>query len=294
MKSAGNLYDQNAMGLKNTLYAASIIFIFICFSYILFNFLNMSVYLISLCSIAILINFIITAKKEKSKPSRIKQYVGILLIIMTIPFWIIYNQIFSTFMLFAQQNLNLTVLSVKLEPGNILFFDIIGVLIVSPIIVKLYKSLEKIRINLSIIDKFTIGQICTGASVLTLALACSIFGKSGNISVLWMAPVFILFTIGEVLISALGLAMISLYFPNKVIGYAMGTWFLALAIGGILTGKIASLFIAIPQKITQMESMHMYIKYFLQLGVYALLIGLGYIIISIFIKRKTKNIMILP
>ena len=294
MRYAGNRKDQQSLNTKTVLIMCITIFTLISICLALFNLLNVSVYLVSILGVIILCILVNKAKKDPELAQRIKQYIGILLIIESISFWIIYNQMFSTFMLFAQKNIGLTMLGLSLQPGNIVLFDGIGVLIMSSIIIYFYKFLARKNYTLNIVDKFAIGQIFTGLSVLILALACIGFGSDGQISIWWMALVFVFFTIGEVLISALGLAMASLYFPNKMVGFAMGVWFLAQSIAGVLTGKFASLFASIPESATQVESMSLYIKYFLQLAVISIILGIVYYIIAIVIKKATRKIIRLP
>ena len=294
MKSAGNKRDSTPFTLKmlSLMLAAIIAEVILCL--VLFNLLDISVYLVSGLGSIVLVVLIQKAKKDPEMAQRVKQYIGILLIVESISFNVIYNQMFSTFMMFAQKNLDLTVLGLTLQPGNIVLFDGVGVLIMSPIILYMYRFMAKRNYNLNIVDKFSIGQIFTGLSVLVLAFACAVYGSDGQISVWWMALVFAFFTVGEVLISALGLAMASLYFPNKMVGFAMGVWFLAQSIGGVLTGKFASLFASIPSSATQGQSMEMYIRYFFQLGVISIAVGVLYCIIALVLRRTTRGIVQLP
>lgn len=294
MRRAGNIIDQNKMKISHISNATILLTLTFILSYYMFYYINTAYYVVSLLSIIIIIHLLLIAHQETNTASKIKLLIGTLLIIMAIPFWVIYNQIFSTFILFAKQNMNLSFFMIKLAPGNIAFFDLIGVLLVSPILVKIYKSLSNKKIHINIMYKFSVGQVFTALSILLLLSACLFDSHNGYVSVMWMLPVFILFAVGEVLISALGLAMIGSYFPKNIVGYAMGTWWLACAIGGLLTGKIASLFAVVPHNISPINSISIYEKYFSQLGISAIIVGMFYLFLAYLVSRATKHIIILP
>jgi proton-dependent oligopeptide transporter, POT family len=51
---------------------------------------------------------------------------------------------------------------------------------------------------------------------------------------------YVMQTLGELCLSPIGLSMITKLAPPKVVGLAMGEWFLATAVGGNLSGLLAA------------------------------------------------------
>ena len=251
----------------------------------LLHFLDISFYLTLAISLIVFAYLAALAKAGETASQRFKHYIGILLIVESIAFYVIYNQVFSTFILFAKSNVDLSVFGFKISPGNITILDGIGVLLFSPLIAKLYKSLAKQHIKITIATKFAIGQLFAGISVLVLALVSILFAHQNQLALGWLIVVFFIFTISEILVSALGLSMTALYFPQRIIGFAMGAWFLAAAVGGVLTGKFAQLFVAVPKTATAAQSLHLYIQYFIWLGVISVAIGIIYFIIARIVNR---------
>ena len=255
----------------------------------LLHYLDISFYLTLIVGVLVFGYLAILASKSPSHTECFKQYVGIVLFIETIAFYILYNQVFSTFILFAKSNIDLSIFGFKISPGNVVLLDPISIVILGPCIAKLYKTLNKHNIKVTVPTKFAIGQILAGLSVLVLALLCIAFAYQSYLNVSWMIVVFLIYGVGELLVSALGLSMTALYFPQRIISFAMGANILATAIGGVLTGKFAQLFAAIPKNATAAESLHSYIQYFKGLGLISIAIGIVYLVIARIIKNMANK-----
>ena len=255
----------------------------------LLHFLNISFYLTLILGLMVFVYLLALAKTSHTATERFKQYVGILLLFESIAFWILYNQVFSTFILFAKSNVTLSIFGFQISPGNVVLLDPISIIILGPCIAKLYKTLGKNNIKVTVATKFAIGQILAGLSVLVLALVSIVFATQGYVNVGWLIIVFLIYGAGEILVSALGLSMTALYFPQRIISFAMGAWFLTCAVGGVLTGKFAQLFAAIPKAATAPESLHVYIQYFSWLGWLSVAIGIVYLIIARIVKAMANK-----
>jgi len=55
----------------------------------------------------------------------------------------------------------------------------------------------------------------------------------------WLLLTYLFHTIGELILSPIGLAAISSLSPKRYIGQMMGVWFLASSLGAILAGLIS-------------------------------------------------------
>ena len=227
-----------SFGLFVKIVLSVIILLSICIA--LLHFLDISFYLTLIVGLIVFVYLLALTKVNPSVSERFRQYVGILLLLESIAFYIIYIQVFSTFILFAKSNVNLSIFGFNISPGNIVLFDLIAIIVLGPCIAKLYKTLAKHNLHVTVATKFAIGQILAGLSVLALALIAILFATDGYINVGWLIVVFFIYGAGEILISALGLSMTALYFPQRIISFAMGAWFLTTAIGGVLTGKLGA------------------------------------------------------
>jgi POT family proton-dependent oligopeptide transporter len=89
--------------------------------------------------------------------------------------------------------------------------------------------------------KIALGMVVAGLSSLTMYFAA----KSTNIyldktSMSWLLSTYAIFTVAELLISPIGLSMVSKLAPVRLTALMMGAWFLVNAIAGKISGMMAS------------------------------------------------------
>jgi POT family proton-dependent oligopeptide transporter len=84
---------------------------------------------------------------------------------------------------------------------------------------------------------------------LVLPLGAKFATDAGIVSVNWLILSYALQSIGELMISGLGLAMVAQLVPQRLMGFIMGSWFLTTAGAAIIAGKVANL-MAVPENVT--------------------------------------------
>jgi POT family proton-dependent oligopeptide transporter len=97
--------------------------------------------------------------------------------------------------------------------------------------------------------KVGIGMMVAGFSSLFMVLAI----LSNNIYVekthmMWLIGTYAIFTVGELLISPIGLSLVSKLSPPRTTALMMGGWFLVNAIAGKLSGLMATFWDSFPKK----------------------------------------------
>ena len=70
------------------------------------------------------------------------------------------------------------------------------------------------------------------------------YAADGRVSPLWLIGLYFLFTIGELLLSPVGLSTMTRIAPQRMTGLVLGLWFLAAAFGNKLAGDIGGAFTA--------------------------------------------------
>lgn len=84
--------------------------------------------------------------------------------------------------------------------------------------------------------KFSLGLGQLGAGFLLLWGAAAQAGEAGKGNLVLLLLAYLLITTGELCLSPVGLSMITKLAPARLVGVFMGLWFLAPAIGNVLTG----------------------------------------------------------
>lgn len=116
------------------------------------------------------------------------------------------------------------------------------VIILTPLIVGIFRFLRLRGKEPSIPIKFVLGLVITGLSCLVMVAAAdaSLNGEIKS-SYWWFFGAYGVITIGELCLSPIGLSMVSKLAPARLTALLMGAWFISTSIGNKLSGVIASL-----------------------------------------------------
>jgi proton-dependent oligopeptide transporter, POT family len=116
------------------------------------------------------------------------------------------------------------------------------IIILTPILVFLFSTLRKRNKEPSTATKFGMALFISGLSSLVMVFA--IMSVSSvylhKTSPYWLWGTYFVFTISELLLSPIGLSLVSKLAPGRLTALLMGGWFLSTAIGGKLAGIMTS------------------------------------------------------
>jgi POT family proton-dependent oligopeptide transporter len=186
-------------------------------------------------------------------------------------FFIFYQQMSTSLTLFSLRNVNLDLFGYHVPAGQVQDLNPIWIFILSPGLAWLYTRLGKGKGgDFHISTKFAMGFA-------VLALGFFIYGFSGHfatagrVSFWWMVSGYGFQSLGELLISGLGLAMVARYVGPSLRGFIMGIWFLATGISQYLGSYVAT-FAAVPESVTSpVQSLPLYTNLFTKLGIVAVI-----------------------
>ncbi|HYU34257.1 MAG TPA: peptide MFS transporter [Thermoanaerobaculia bacterium] len=145
-------------------------------------------------------------------------------------FWMMLHQNQTTWTYFANDNTAWSVsgvISNAINPGWIL-------LLTFPLI-WFWGRLDRRGREPGTPAKMAFGMCLAGCAYFVMALAGRMGGDTGRVSPLWIIGGYGFLTLGELLFSPMGLALVSKVAPRRLRGFMMGGWFLATAVGNKLT-----------------------------------------------------------
>ncbi len=115
----------------------------------------------------------------------------------------------------------------------------VAIITLAPILAWLWVKMG--RNNPSIPRKFGLGLVFNGLAFLLLMFALSsLLNDAGKIPFWTLFMVYVIQSVGELCLSPIGLSMTTKLAPSKLVGFAMGGWFLSTGIGNNLSGIFAS------------------------------------------------------
>lgn len=266
-------------------YAFFLIGLFVCLGLMLFlfHFPTETDILLALVSLAILLVVVYFLLKEKPA-QRNRMIACLVLILISVGFWAIYNQTFTSLMLYADRNMNKEFLGFTIDAEFTQFFNPFFIILFSPILSRMWSFLSKKKSNPSTPAKFSYGVLFMALGFFFLGLGGTYFGQNGETSSYWLAGSYLLQTIGELLLSPIGLAMITTLSPKHLVGMMMGVWFLTQAAAFAIGGGLATL-AAIPAKATPPNALAIYDKAFFIYGGLAAALAVFSFILAPYLKR---------
>jgi POT family proton-dependent oligopeptide transporter len=165
----------------------------------------------------------------------------VILFAFTIMFWSAYEQKGASLNLFARDLVSRTMFGWEFPASWLQSLTPIFVILLTPVFVSLWIRLGDRQPSSP--RKFAIGLFAIGCAMLLLVPASALTG-SGKISPLWLVAVYFFDVVGELLVSPVGLSMVTKLSPPQIVGLMMGAWFFATSLGNKLAGFFSGFFTA--------------------------------------------------
>ncbi|MDP4290510.1 MAG: peptide MFS transporter [Bacteroidota bacterium] len=175
-------------------------------------------------------------KEEKDRIS----VIFVLLFFVTF-FWAGYEQAGSSMTLFTEKYINRNVLGFEIQTPWFQSVNPLLVLLLGFPFSYLWIKLSKIGKNPSTPIKMGIGMIFLGIGFLfMLGAVAQLSGGAPKASMLWLIMAYLFHTIGELMLSPIGLSMVTKLAPAYMVSMFMGVWFLSSFLAHVIGGVIAS------------------------------------------------------
>jgi amino acid/peptide transporter (Peptide:H+ symporter), bacterial len=155
-------------------------------------------------------------------------------------FWMFFEQAGSSFNFLAENLVDRQMFGWEFPTGWFQSVNSAAILVFAPIVAMAWAMLAKMRAEPSIPRKFGLGLLFNGIGFLVLMYALKSLVDGRGLIPFWpLAACYVAQTIGELCLSPIGLSMVTKLAPIRVVGLAMGGWFLSTAIGNNLSGLLA-------------------------------------------------------
>ncbi len=116
------------------------------------------------------------------------------------------------------------------------------VILLTPLVVAFFAFLRRKNAEPSTATKIAFGLLITALSVFVMIGAANVTNSGEEkASVWWLIMSYGVITIGELLLSPMGLSLVSKLSPVRITSLMMGGWFLATSIGNKLSGILATM-----------------------------------------------------
>ncbi len=156
-------------------------------------------------------------------------------------FWAGFEQVGSSLNLFADRFTIRRVFGTDWEfpAGWFLMVNAGLIILLAPAAAMLWVRLAKAGRNPSLITKMAMGLLLLAAGFAVIALGSQRALAQGQVWPTWLFATYFLHTVGELCLSPVGLSAVTKLAPPRLVGQAMGIWFLGTSLGNLLAGLFA-------------------------------------------------------
>ncbi|MEU2899872.1 oligopeptide:H+ symporter [Streptomyces sp. NPDC001273] len=154
-------------------------------------------------------------------------------------FWMIYDQGGSTLSIFAASSAENSVLGWDFPVSWYQSVNPVLIMALAPVFAWIWLALNRRGREPSTIVKFASGLVLVGVSFFLFLAPLSIAEGGHKAAALWLVAIYFTQTVGELLLSPVGLSVTTKMAPAKYASQMMGVWFLAVTAGDATTGLLS-------------------------------------------------------
>ena len=226
--------------------------------------------------------------KHPVPSERKKMWAYLILTLGSLVFWSLYQMAPNGLQVFAVNNVQLRVWGINVAPQWIQNINTVVIVVGGPLMAALFSRLRGRGWAIDIPQQFAASLILMALGFLALPVGISFADASGRSPFFWLFMSFVLQSIGELLISPIGYAMIGKLAPSKYQGIMMGTWMLVTGLASLFAGDFSGM-VPEPTGTTAIATNPDYSKLFARLGWASFVAGVGLIALIPLLRRLIRD-----
>jgi POT family proton-dependent oligopeptide transporter len=228
------------------------------------------------------------AFKHRDARERNNMWAYLILTIGSLVFWALYQMAPNGLQLFAVNNVVLEVWGIKVAPQWVQNINTVVIVVGGPLMSALFVRLRARGWVIDIPKQFAVSLILIAVGFLALPAGIAFADEKGRVAFSWLFWSYVLQSIGELLISPVGYAMIGKLAPRQYQGIMMGSWMLVTGLASLLAGDFSGM-IPEPSEGTALTTNPVYSKLFLELGVGSFVVGIVLVLLIPFLRKLIKD-----
>jgi POT family proton-dependent oligopeptide transporter len=167
----------------------------------------------------------------------------IVICVLNIVFWGVYEQQGNTLQLFADENTAWpTIGSFRIPTTWYQAFNPAMIFILAPLLSIFWAWQAKRGKEPSSVTKMGMGCLMVGLGFIILIIAARNMTDTTQLNLMWLTSTTLIITIGELYLSPIGLSFVTKVAPVRMVSMLMGVWFLANFFGNYLNGYLGTFY----------------------------------------------------
>jgi len=226
--------------------------------------------------------------RHRDRLERNNMWAYLILGLGSLVFWALYQMAPNGLQLFAVHNVNLHVWGIDVAPQWIQNINTVVIVLGGPLMAALFASLRKRGWRIDIPQQFAVALLLMGLAFLILPIGISMADAVGKVAFVWLFGSYILQSVGELLISPIGYAMIGKLAPRQYQGIMMGSWMLVTGLASLYAGDFSGM-IPEPAGTTAVATNPEYAALFARLGWGSAAVGVVLVVLIPFLRKLIKD-----
>ena len=223
---------------------------------------------------------------------RSRMLAAVYFVLAQIPFWALFEQAGSSLNLFTARLVDREIMGWSVPGPVFQSLNAVFIFIFAPGMAWLWVWLARRNLNPSTPVKFALGVAMAGLGFLALVAGMQGTGAVGLTPVIFIFLIYWIHTMGELMVSPVGLSAVTKLAPAKIVGMTMGAWFLYSGLSNYLAGVIARTTGAetIGGQMTNVAAAKAgYVDVYSQVGYMALVIALAMLLVAPVINKMMRG-----
>jgi POT family proton-dependent oligopeptide transporter len=240
--------------------------------------------LVKVISAAVALALVWLTLKHPDLREKKNMWAYLILTIGSLVFWALYQMAPNGLQLFAVNNVDRKVWGVEVAPQWIQNINTVVVVVGGPLMSALFTRLRARGWKIDVPKQFAASLLLMGIGFLALPLGISFADGAGMSAFTWLFVSYVFQSIGELLISPVGYAMIGKLAPRQHQGVMMGAWMLVTGLASVFAGDFSSM-VPEPSEGSALTTNPIYSKLFIELGCGSLVVGVVLVLLTPFLRR---------
>ncbi|MEO5718506.1 MAG: oligopeptide:H+ symporter [Chthoniobacterales bacterium] len=232
---------------------------------------------------AVAVTLIVLTIRHPDRRERRNMTAYLILTLGSLAFWSLYQMAPSGLMLFAVHNVNLMVGKVEIQPQWIQNINTVVIVLCGPLLASFFVRMRARGWRIDLPQQFATSLILMALGFLVLPLGIQLAGGDAKSAFVWLFVSYVLQSMGELLISPIGYAMIGKLAPKQYQGVMMGSWMLVTGLASLFAGDFSGM-IPEPTGTTLAVTNLQYAKLFGALGAGSLVVGIALVLLIPFLR----------
>ncbi|VEG90193.1 peptide MFS transporter [Legionella spiritensis] len=251
----------------------------------LLHFADLAGKLVLFTGMVILVVAYMLAIRQNTREARDKIFAFIVLMVVSTVFWMLFQIGPMGLTHFIENNVQRHWLLMTIPPQWFQNINTISIVIGGPLLSIVLNRLRTKGVNVNIPCQFALALVLIGLAFAFLPVGITRADHLGLVSPGWVVLSFVLQSIGELLISPIGYAMIGALAPSSLQGVMMGMWMLTTGVGATLSSYSSNLMTANQNSVDPLITNAGYSQVFLCLGLISIAVGIMLYLLVPVLKR---------